>query len=90
MKSINKGALGCAFGISVMLIAIALCVVIFWKCFSIAYHSPEHHYTIIQCVSAGFYRDALFMYLAAGAIFFGGLWVAINSSITVFKSFFDI
>lgn len=90
MKDIHKGSLGCAIGVSVMLSSVILCLIIFWKCFSQAYHDTERDYTIVQCVSAGVYRDALFLYLLAGLIFFGGLWIAINAGISVLKSFFDI
>ena len=87
-RTVNKGSLGCAAGIAVMSGSILLGGIVLLKCFGLAYAQEE--YTIAQYISAVFTRDALLMYLLAGVFFSAGLWIAINSMITILKSFFEI
>ncbi len=87
-KTVNKGSLGCAVGIAIMTGSTLLGGIVLLKCFGLAYAQKE--YTIAQYISAIFTRDALFMYCLAGVFFSIGLWIAINSMITILKSFFEI
>jgi len=90
MKDINKGSFGCALGVSIMLGAMGICGVVFWKCFSVAYNSAQYHGNVVESIAAAFYRDVFPLYLVAGLIFLAGLWIAINATISILKSFFDI
>lgn len=87
-KSINRGSLGCATGIAIMSASVLYGGIVLLKCFGLAYAQKE--YTIAQYISSIFTHDALYMYLISGVCFSFGLWIAINSMITILKSFFEI
>jgi hypothetical protein len=86
-KEINRGSIGCAAGIAIMSVSVFLAGVIFVKCFGIAYN---HDFTMKEYISALFTRHALTWYLATGALFSFGLWLAIDALITIFKDFFEV
>ena len=86
-KFVNRGSVGCAVGVAVMSISVALATIIFIKCFGLAYSA---NYTLQEYISALFTRHALTWYFATGIVFAAGLWLTINALITIFKDFFEV
>ena len=84
---INKGSIGCALGTAVMSASLALMLIIFIKCFGMAF---QEEYTLAQYISALFSPHALAWYLGTGILFAIGLWLTINAMITIFKEFFEV
>ena len=83
----NKGALGCTIGLFLIVMSVALAIIVFLKCFGLAY---QHDYNFAQYISAIFTREAMKLYFISGLIFFGGLYLAVNGFIRIVKDFFEV
>lgn len=84
---LQKGTLGCATGLFLIFTSLAFAIIVFLKCFGLAY---QHNYDFPRYISAVFTREALHMYFLAGLIFFAGLSLAINGMIRILKDFFEV